>query len=449
MRYTRRLEWDMATIALNQTAVGFSHGSDTFGWRFHPRFQTPPIKGNIATFCETLIGGPTTDDDLNERQLEPGMRECTAIVVMPSFVPYATFDVRTNWFRLTDPKQTEVSMKETMVLSRSIKAMQQSAAQCAQCAHLYRDGEVHRLLRRVDQLERELPLQTMQTQIPFENTAGGFELFDTGITDLAPELIGFYGAPGINPNDRTTMYLIGDGFSVHDTNVIAGGRKVDYRLLSRQVMEVDIPRGVQILPAHPDRDDNLDEVVDVHVATPYGVSSHLLVPLAKPGAGLAGTALAWRPGAVLQTWANATKGAKGSAAFEGYFSAPDALVINYPQLLQVNDAAKILFRVQHNGVQLGGFTHAGLVVDPGTSEIRIGGAHLQDLVKSATGLNALVQPYLNYLLDEKKQSGATISLQVDAAIQVGSNAPILIGGGLQVDVILNIKDPAAPSGGSE
>ncbi|MFM8986873.1 MAG: hypothetical protein ACKONH_12620, partial [Planctomycetia bacterium] len=33
-RFTRRLEQDMAVIALNKTAVGFSHGSDTFGWRF-------------------------------------------------------------------------------------------------------------------------------------------------------------------------------------------------------------------------------------------------------------------------------------------------------------------------------------------------------------------------------------------------------------------------------
>ena len=32
-RYTRRLEVDMATVALNQTAVGFAHGADTFGWR--------------------------------------------------------------------------------------------------------------------------------------------------------------------------------------------------------------------------------------------------------------------------------------------------------------------------------------------------------------------------------------------------------------------------------
>jgi len=47
-RYTRRTELDMATVALNQTAVGFSHGNDTFGWRFYPRVQSPPTRSGIA-----------------------------------------------------------------------------------------------------------------------------------------------------------------------------------------------------------------------------------------------------------------------------------------------------------------------------------------------------------------------------------------------------------------
>ncbi len=72
--FSRRLEWDMATIALNRTIIAFSHGTDTFGWRFYPRFQTPPIKGSLATFGETLFGGPTRDQDTRQRELEPGMR---------------------------------------------------------------------------------------------------------------------------------------------------------------------------------------------------------------------------------------------------------------------------------------------------------------------------------------------------------------------------------------
>src|SRR5262249_41846015 len=70
MRFDRRIEWDMATIALNRTVTGFTHGADTFGWRFTPRFQSPPIESGLTTFGQTLLGGPTTDHDIRKRQLE-------------------------------------------------------------------------------------------------------------------------------------------------------------------------------------------------------------------------------------------------------------------------------------------------------------------------------------------------------------------------------------------
>lgn len=286
MRHARRLEWDMATIALNRTAVGFSHGSDTFGWRFFPRFQSPPTSSGVEALCETMLGGPSREKDLNSRQIEPGMRECTAIVIMPSFVPYATFDVRTNWFKLANPKNAALTVKDTMKLSRAVTAMRNGRALYAQCEHCYREGEVRRLLRRVDQLDRELPLQTMQVQIPYENTAGGFEVFNSGVTELAPELIGFYGEPGINPNGMTEMFLVGDGFSVHDTRVIAGNREVEFELISRQLMRVQLPGPLLTLKEnnmHAPGDDADHRVVDVHIATPYGVSSHLMIPVAPLG----------------------------------------------------------------------------------------------------------------------------------------------------------------------
>ena len=42
-------------------------------------------------------------------KIEPGMRECVAIVLMPSFVPYADFTVRSNWFKLTNPPQCGIN----------------------------------------------------------------------------------------------------------------------------------------------------------------------------------------------------------------------------------------------------------------------------------------------------------------------------------------------------
>jgi hypothetical protein len=162
---------------------------------------------------------------------------------------------------------------------------------------------------------------------------GGFEMFNSGVTDLGPSLSGWYGAPGIlipKPADGaaecdcaveygsstymypvpvgidettkrptvdkskvegrymqcagtcqgTTLFLVGDRFSVHETKVIAGGRCVPFSLLSRQIMQVTVPYNVNAMPYKSDG--AVKRVVDVHVATPYGVSSHLLIPVVEP-----------------------------------------------------------------------------------------------------------------------------------------------------------------------
>ncbi len=451
MRFTRRLEWDMATIDINRTSVGFSHGTDTFGWRFHPRFQTPPVKGSLSTFGETLFGGPTTNSDIRSRHLEAGMRECTAIVVMPSFVPYMTFDVRTNWFKLTNPKCTEISMKETLTLSRSIQTMKQSAAACAPCSHLYRDGEVHRLLRRVDQLDRELPLQTMQAQIPYENTSGGFELFNTGITDLAPELIGWYGAPGVNPNGATTLYLIGKGFSVHSTQLIAGGRNLPFNLISRQVMQVEVPPGAQVLQRSQEGEGRLDQVVDIHLATPYGVSGHLLVPVAKAGAATSrsGGQFAWRPGSSITI--TETVGAKVGNADQvispsKYFSTShNALLIDVPSACPIPAAIKVRYFIHDtNGTFIGTFDKSGMVFDTAGESIVVGGADLNSLIDplaSGDSIGFLVKEYLNWLVNKNQSKVTGLSLRVTAAFDPSnSSRPLLpIDGGFDVSVIVKTE----------
>jgi hypothetical protein len=82
----------------------------------------------------------------------------------------------------------------------------------------------------------------MSVQVPYENTLGGFAMFSTGVTDLAPELFGWYGAPAINLDAPTTIFLIGNHFSVHQTRVLVGGQEVtNQEMLSRQVMKVTIP----------------------------------------------------------------------------------------------------------------------------------------------------------------------------------------------------------------
>lgn len=274
MRFARRIEFDFATIDINGTSIGFSHGNETFGWRYYPRFQTPDIDSNARVFFrDLLVGGPTKNQLLSQRRLEPGTRECDAIVIMPSFVPYASLETSSNWFKLINPKNKDLDSQYAMKLSHQVKSVQNFAS-CVTDSEQYRDGDVLRLHNKIKQLETRLPMQSTMVQVPYENTLGGFAMFNTGITDLAPELTGWYGAPAINPATPTTIFLVGNHFSVRQTMVIAGGQPVTgQQLLSRQVIQVTIPaKALQV-------GDEFQKFIDVHLATPYGVTQHLLIPV--------------------------------------------------------------------------------------------------------------------------------------------------------------------------
>ena len=222
----------------------------------------------------------TRDGDRRQLELEPGPRECVAIVLMPSFVPYVNFETRSNWYRLNSPKHADIDAVKFLELSSSIKrAYQLGQAICD--AGLYRDGDSARLVNRVKQLAAELPMQSMQAQVPYENTHGGFELFNVGITDLAPTLRSWYGIPGIDKDNDNLVFLVGDNFSVVSTNVVAGNRAVDaannrVTLLSKQVMSATIPAGAQTV-MHGGL-----ACVEVSIATPYGVSQPLYIPVYTP-----------------------------------------------------------------------------------------------------------------------------------------------------------------------
>ena len=494
-RYARRLETDLATISLNKTAVGFTHGTDTFGWRFYPRIQPPPTRGNLATLTDTLCGTSSTTRDLAARRLEPGMRECTAIIVMPSFVPFVTFDVRTNWFSLTHPKAADQSMRQAMLLSRSVKSMQQTAARCCHSGDACRDGDLAKLLRSIDQFDRTLPLQTMVAPIPYESTAGGFELFNTGITDLAPELIGWYGAQGVDPVGTTVVFLVGKGFSVHDTSVIAGGRPVKTTLLSRQLLRAEIPPGVQtITPAAQCRsaggcgtaavrrrptgirlasnaealpppagaaelqlsaqaqpsaqarpsaepppsaqprpslrlslppvdagadntvglptdacgctpDCHAREVVDVHLATPYGVSGRLLIPVTGTDREFTATdrcTLAFAAGSVVRLTATKTK-ASTWRVNEFFESTPDTIRIAVPSVFAAPAKAALTFTLRDTatGMTVGTFSIPAPPFDARAQEYVLAGADLRNFVgdtsRPATDktLRGAIKPYLD------------------------------------------------------
>ncbi|MEY3173465.1 MAG: hypothetical protein RLZZ436_1379 [Planctomycetota bacterium] len=315
-RFARRLEMDMETVALNRTVVAFGHGRDTFGWRFSPRAQTPEFESNgKVVFRELLLGGPDRDDLKKQWQLEPGMRECLAVVLMPSFITHVRFDSRGHFSPLvcshlgaSTPADTRSSISDTVEMSRMVKELQDYAI-CAQNeSNLYRDGEVDRLMRRVEQLSDRLPLQTTYSRVPNENTLGGFEMFSSGVTDLAPELYDWFGEPGAQAGEVTRVFLIGSNFSVTGTRVIAGNTTVEHTLLSREVMEVVIPAD-----ALADAQGN----IDIHVATPYGVSQHLQIQPSPPPAAL--PRLSWGAPVqkIIHRWKQGDAGNAASWTVEG------------------------------------------------------------------------------------------------------------------------------------
>ena len=464
-RYTRRTELDMATVALNQTAVGFSHGSDTFGWRFYPRVQSPPTRSGLAAVAETICG-PTSDADLAQRQLEPGQRECTAIVVMPSFVPCIRLDSHATWFRLAHPGATDPSMRQAMQLSRAVQAVRQQQAACMQCAHLYREADAALLARKVDQLAERLPLQTLVARVPYENTAGGFELFQTGITDLAPELIGWYGAPGIDPTGTTTLFLIGKGFSVHDTSVIAGGRTARFQPLGRDILRVEIPPGVQPLqPAccdtcEPDActtDCSRREFVELHLATPYGVSSSLLVPISRRAAGDAPCTLAFDSACSLSLTFTTTKtaGTKAeSAKLDEFFAAScDALTIRVPDsfIPPAKGSLRLLLRDAAIGATAAVFSFDDLFFDAHGSRYVITGGDLRNFVgdtsRPATDktLRGAVKPYLDHLLAQGQlaDDGSAVPFTLTATL-VAEQQEVPIAGTIAVQATRRGKTVIEP-----
>ena len=286
LRYARRLEFDYATVDLNGTAIGFSHGEETFGWRFYPRFQAPDVETNAKVlFRDLLIGGPNKNALLRQRRLEPGIRECYAVVIMPSFVPYATLSVSSSWFSLVNPREKHMNSTDAIELGQRVKSLQNNSS-CVVDGACYRDQDIFHLVEKVRQLESRLPLQSTQVQIPYENTLGGFAMFNAGLTELAPELVGWYGTSAINPNYGGTVFLVGNHFSVHQTSVIAGGQQITpkhQQLLSRQVIQVTIPPHPMLVG------DGSAQFVDVQLATPYGVTQHLLIPTVLPADSNAGT----------------------------------------------------------------------------------------------------------------------------------------------------------------
>ena len=257
INYMKTIGKDFQTVALNRTVAGFVEGTDRFGWRFYPRFQAKEKSKNYA--------------------IEPGMRECVAMIILPSFAPELTFDTRSRWFALEKPSDSQPELGRLYVLSEEFKRFKKyttnkdsskSAAKGVETAGLPNDE--NKLKYILDEVETLLPLQTLSARVPFENTLGGFALLNDGVSALAPQLYGSYGKVVLQTNHLSPAYLIGNNFSIRGTKVIAGGIQItNFTLLSRQLMLISIPDDVRVT----------GNSVTVHVATPYGVTSDTKIPV--------------------------------------------------------------------------------------------------------------------------------------------------------------------------
>lgn len=229
LKFSRQLGLDQADIDLNRTAVGFSHGHDTFGWYFYPRVQAPPVEStNIGAVTRMIWStGPTENYDIRHRKLEPGMRECEVLIAMPSFVSGVNFDVTANWECLTHPGVTKRSYEEMLAQGGRVEQLKMCMAGLCE-SECYRPGDVERLKSRASQIEAMLGMQTYCVPVPYEYEQSGHDLFDTGNAHLRPSAAGFYGLDCLGEVagkccDKASFFLTGKNFYPAGTHVIVGG----------------------------------------------------------------------------------------------------------------------------------------------------------------------------------------------------------------------------------
>jgi hypothetical protein len=290
--FRRQLQQSSDTIALNRTVTGFAHGNDTFGFRFTPRFQNPPSqRTNLGVIASQLIGGgPGPDYATKKSKLEPGLRELTATLLVPSFLPTLRMQVSSNWFKLTDPEHLIFHTKRQMERGREVQDLRRAVVDACSTDQ-YRDADLRVLRAKLGQLDAMLPAQSQIVQLPFENSSSGFELFSDGVAALVPVLSGYDGVDVITkPATASTtpladIFVYGKYIDLLDTRVIVGGAYVPpnamgaspatggFEIISREVVHVVIPSTAQ-----PTLTIDEKTYLEVYLATPTGISNRVLVP---------------------------------------------------------------------------------------------------------------------------------------------------------------------------
>jgi hypothetical protein len=257
--------------------VGFGAGQSTFGWIFYPRIQSRRAReGRLLADVALLLNGRLPDPVGGDQSIEPGQRECTALIEMPNFVPKIEFVTVASWFRtgeLGDGQKSE--LEKASVLGHKLVAAE-NALNRAGMEGGYRPEEYQIARERLEQLRDMMPTQRMIVRVPSSGDNNDARIFCSQGLQLRPSLVGWHGRP---PEEgvESTLFLEGKNFSIHDTHVIAGGKPAQSVLVSRHVLEITIP-----CDASPTPSATGNPLLDITVATPNGVSNHLMIKMAPP-----------------------------------------------------------------------------------------------------------------------------------------------------------------------
>ena len=193
---------------------------------------------------QLISGGPGPDYGIKHSKLEAGIRELTAVVLVPPLpADDADADVSSNWFKLNDPEHlghpheadaragparpgpaqgvrlgatpSAIGPSDLRVLQAKIHAARGVAADAVEGRHVA--VREHR--------QRLRPLRR-------------------GGTAMAPELVGFEGLDLYKPGIQSDVFVFGKYFSIHETHVIVGGVPLPrdgFSIISREVLQVRLP----------------------------------------------------------------------------------------------------------------------------------------------------------------------------------------------------------------
>ena len=201
--FRRQIEQSSDTVALNRTVSGFVHGNRQLPFRFTPRFQNPPNqRTNIGVIASQLIGGgPGPDYQIKKSKLEAGIRELTAVLLMPTFLPSMRMNVAGNWFKLNDPEHLIYRTRRLMEQGRKVQEVRKAALDPA--APTIPGRRPPRAPGQARHARDHAADAIQGGSASVREPASGFDLFSEGATALVPELTGFSGVDVIQaPTER-------------------------------------------------------------------------------------------------------------------------------------------------------------------------------------------------------------------------------------------------------